>query len=120
MLTIELQQIKLHAFHGLYPGEERLGSPYEVNLKVTCPEPADGAYHELSDTVNYAGLYEILKSRMLVPTPLLETVADAVLNDIKKQYPRIQQAEISIYKLQPPIVHFEGRVGITLNRSFHD
>ena len=54
MLTIELQQIKLHAFHGLYPGEERLGSPYEVSLKAQCMEPANGAYQELSDTVNYA------------------------------------------------------------------
>lgn len=119
MLTIELQQIKLHAFHGLYPGEERLGSPYEVSLKAQCMEPANGTYQELSDTINYAALYEIIRKRMAVPTPLLETVADEIIRDINRLFPRINQIEISIFKLQPPIAQFEGRVGVTINRSFH-
>ena len=120
MLTIELQQIKLHAFHGLYPGEERLGSPYEVNLKAQCMEPANGTYLELSDTINYAVLYEIIRKRMAVPTPLLETVANDIIGEIIAQFPRIRTIEISIFKLQPPIAQFEGRVGVTINRSFHE
>lgn len=38
MVTIELQKIILHAYHGIYEGEAKVGSDYEVNLSVSYDE----------------------------------------------------------------------------------
>lgn len=120
MLTIELRQVKLHAYHGMYEGESKIGSPYELDLKVSYDEPAQAVFEQISDTVNYAELFTIVKHHMAIPTALLEAVAENIVIHIKKQYPIVKMIEVSIYKLQPPIVNFEGRVGITLNRTFHE
>lgn len=120
MLTIELRQVKLHAYHGMYEGESKIGSLYELDLKVSYDEPAHAVFEEISDTVNYADLYTIVKNQMAIPTALLEAVAEKIVIHIKEKYPMVKSIEVSIYKLQPPIVNFEGRVGITLNRTFHE
>lgn len=120
MLTIELRQIKLHAYHGMYEGESTIGSPYEIDLKASYEESDRSEFLDIKDTVNYADLYTILKDCMSIPTLLLEAVAERIIQTIKQKYPIVKTIEVSIYKLQPPIVNFEGRVGITLNRTFHE
>lgn len=119
MVSVELQNIRMHAYHGIYDGEERIGSDYEVALKVRYEEGKKD-FSDLQHTVNYAELFSIVKQRMQVPTPLLERVADGIIRRIKHQYHHILEIELSIYKLQPPIEGFQGRVGITMHKQFDD
>ncbi len=34
MLTIEMTEMRFHAFHGVYDFEKRDGAPFEVNLSI--------------------------------------------------------------------------------------
>ncbi|WEK33991.1 MAG: dihydroneopterin aldolase [Candidatus Pseudobacter hemicellulosilyticus] len=117
MVTIELLQLRFHAYHGIYEGEDRTGSPYEVNIKVDYEE-ADTQFSDLKNTINYVEIFEIVKQRMIIPTPLLEKVAEGIVRRIKHQYPFTTGVTLSIYKLEPPIEGFQGKIGITLQKRF--
>jgi dihydroneopterin aldolase len=120
MVTVELKDIRLHAFHGFYEGEQVEGSPYLINLEVQYAESEGAEYENINETIDYATLFSIVRQRMLVPTPLLEKVAASIIRKIKNAYPVARAISISIYKLKPPIPHFEGNVGITLCKTFDD
>jgi dihydroneopterin aldolase len=117
MVSIELHNIRLHAYHGLYDGEEKTGSPYEVSLKVTYDE-GDVKFDHLKHTINYVEVFEIVKQRMKVPTPLLEKLAEDIIRTLKLQYPFATEVVISIYKLEPPIENIQGKLGVTMHKRF--
>ena len=58
--------------------------------------------------------------RMAVDTPLLEKLCNEVLGDIRLRFPKVIEAEITIYKLQAAINNLEGKVGVTLHKKFDD
>ncbi len=117
MIIVELQNIIMHAYHGIYEGEAKIGSDYEVNLKVSYNE-GKSDFSSINSTINYAEIFEIVQQRMKVPTPLLEKVAEGIIRKIKHQYSFAKEIVISIYKLQPPIEIFQGKVGITMHKTF--
>jgi dihydroneopterin aldolase len=101
MLTIGLEQVHFHAFHGLYPEESIIGNEFIVDVYVTIP----GTQHidSISETVNYQGLYNIVKDVMAIPQRLLEQVVYDMNNAIKEKYPEIQKSVISLRKMNPPM-----------------
>ncbi len=38
MISIELIDVQLHGFHGIYEGEGKIGNPYIINLEVKYNE----------------------------------------------------------------------------------
>ena len=80
MFTIHLHKLLFHSFHGVFNEEKILGNEFEVNvdLEVDGGEPI----RNLSQTVNYVGVYSCIKERMQLPTPLLETVAQDLIQAI--------------------------------------
>lgn len=117
MVVIELQQVRMHAFHGVYEGEKKTGSEYEINVKVWYDE-GDTNFDDLKSTVNYVNILDIVKQRMLVPTGLLEKVADGIIRTIRQQYPFTQEIMVSIYKLEAPVENFQGKLGVTIHKQF--
>lgn len=118
MITIELQDVRVHAFHGIYEGERTTGNPYIVNLQVKYEETA-GALGNITGTINYVELYQLVKNTMMEPRDLLEQVCDAIINQVSERFPFVKEVEISVYKLQAPIEGFQGKVGVRMNRSFN-
>ena len=117
MITIHLSRLQFHALHGVYPAEALTGNDFEVDVDVKYEESG----MELTDIdamINYEQLFSIVYNRMQIPTPLLETVANVVVEDIKAMYPYILSVKISIMKLNAPISHLRGRVGVSLEKQF--
>lgn len=117
MLCIELKNILLHAYHGIYAGEPKMGGDFEVNLQVFFNEEGHD-FVRLNQTINYVLLFDMVKKRMEEPTHLLEKLCDNIIHDIKQKFPFILEANLSIYKLQAPIENFHGKVGVTLFKKF--
>ncbi len=117
MLSVELYDLNFYAYHGLYGGESVVGSNYQVNLKVEYDEKSN-KFEDIETLISYEHLYEIVKKRMEIPSPLLEEVAATIIRKIKHRYTAARQVSISIYKLQPPIEGFQGKAGITLQKKF--
>ncbi len=119
MVSIELLNLKMHAFHGIYEGERKTGSEYEINIKVNFDEGGI-QFYDLRDTIDYGKIFTMVKQCMQIPTPLLEKVADTIIRAIKQQYPEITEVILSIYKLQAPVENFDGKIGVTLHKRFND
>ncbi len=119
MLTVHLTDLRFYAHHGIYDGEFELGSEFEVNLQVMYEEKKI-KFDSLKNILNYVELYHIVKKRMTMPTPLIEEVAESIIRKIRHEYSFVKEVSISIFKLQPPIEGFQGKVGITLQKKFED
>ncbi|MFT3933393.1 MAG: dihydroneopterin aldolase [Chitinophagaceae bacterium] len=119
MLTVHLQDLRFFAHHGIYEGEPVVGTEFEVNLHVKYEEKKI-KFDSLKNVLNYEELYQIVKKRMAVPTPLLEELAESILRKIRHEYSFVKEASISIFKLHAPIENFHGKVGVTLLKKFDD
>lgn len=116
MFTINLHNLIFHAFHGVYAKEKVLGNTFEVNVSIEFdpPEPITSLEH----TINYAAVYEIIKQRMLIPTPLLETLAQELTQNIYKLDNRIKTISVLVEKKNPPITNMEGSVSVHYKKTY--
>lgn len=117
MISIELKDVRIHASHGLYPGESLTGNNYEINLSVKFDDTAV-AFTSIENTIDYAELYDIIRQRMQHTTALLEKLCSDIVQQIKATYPAVSEVTLTVYKIQAPIENFEGKVGVTLHRNF--
>lgn len=99
---IFLKNVRFHAYHGVLEQEQAVGNDYVVNLTVsydfTCAMRTD----ELSGTINYAELYELVKEEMMKPSKLLEHVVGRIGDRIFSEYPSVTEIQLAINKLNPP------------------
>jgi 7,8-dihydroneopterin aldolase/epimerase/oxygenase len=119
MVTIELQQLIFYEHHGIYEEERKVMNSFEVNLSVSYID-SDFVFEKISDTISYVNLFKIVQEKMKEPVFLLEKICQGIILNIKHQYPAVSEVKISIFKLQAPIEHFAGRVGVSMHRSFKE
>lgn len=117
LITISLSNLRFFAYHGLYAEERKTGNEFEVSLNVLY-SPSSETITNISDTVNYSQLYELLKMEMKEPRHLLETFAMEVTEKIHASFLQIKKVEISITKLHPPIAKFTGSVGVKYSKEY--
>jgi len=117
MVTVQLHNLIFSGRHGVFKEELATGNTFEVDLDVTYDEETH-PFGGLDSIVNYVNLFGIVKDRMHQPSPLLEKIADEIINKIREQYPFIRKVTLSIYKLQAPIGNFQGKAGMTLHKEF--
>ncbi len=119
MLTIELEEMKFYAYHGVLEQEQRVGNTFVVDLKLITNIRYDFAEDLLEETINYAEVYSLVEAIMRVPSQLLETVAYRIAKLLLKTFDKINSLEIKIKKLNPPF-HCELKsvtVSLTLGRN---
>ncbi len=114
MLSIHLHNIILFAHHGLYEEEKVLGNEFELNITIKH-SPQQLPVKHISDTVDYVAVYELVKKRMAVATPLLETVVTDIAQKILAQFSLAEEVFVSIRKMHPPIPQIQGSVGVSFS-----
>jgi dihydroneopterin aldolase len=119
MITIELQDLVFYEHHGIYEEERRVMNSFEVNLSVSYMDTIP-VFEKIADTISYVNLFRIVQEKMKEPVFLLEKICQGIILNIKHQYPAVSEVRISIFKLQAPIEHFAGKVGVTMQRTFKE
>ena len=117
MITIHLYNLKFYSYHGVHEEEKLLGNEYEVNADVQFHEEHTDI-NSLSQTINYVDIFEIIKKRMHIPSPLLESVVMDIGNTIHETYDSVRSIKVSLKKINPPIETIEGSVGVTWHKEF--
>jgi dihydroneopterin aldolase len=100
---IQVNNIKLHAFHGCLDEEAKIGSAYRVDVEVKANLRKSAKTDDLRDTVDYVHLNHIVKEEMATRAKLLEEVAQRILNRIFKELRKVKKAKVSVSKINPPI-----------------
>ena len=116
-MTILLNDLRFFSFHGLYPEEKITGNEFRVDAEVSY-KPDKGTITGISDTINYASIYELVKKQMDIPTGLMETLAMDIANSIHHHFKQITAISIQVRKMHPPMASFEGNAGVRYQRSF--
>ena len=106
--TIELRQLKFHAYHGCLPEERITGADYEVNLTCKVDLRKASGSDDLDHTVDYSLLYNIVKDAMSTPVNLLEKVAATILKNIRRYAPQVKGASVTVCKFNPPFEYSEN------------
>ena len=116
-ITVQLNKLRFFAYHGLYDEELKTGNEFEVSLKITFLTDK-GIITHLHDTVNYVQVYNLVKELMQHREQLLETIAMKIAIRINEEFPAVNCVEVTIVKLQPPIINFSGNVAVTYRKEF--
>lgn len=103
MGKIQVNNIKLYAYHGCLDEEAKIGSEYRVDLTIKADLKKSAKTDELSDTVDYVHLNYIVKEEMAIRSKLLEEVAQRILNRIFNEIPMVKKAKVAVAKINPPI-----------------
>lgn len=117
LMEVALKDLPFFGYHGLYDEEKKTGNEFRVNLSVFYT-PLSGTITHISDTINYAALYALLKKEMQQPRQLLETLAMEISEAIHLSYPLIKRIEISISKMQVPVIGFRGYAAVSYQKEY--
>ena len=100
MDTMKLERIQLYGRHGVFAEENHLGQRFYVSLELKLDLREAGRTDRLEHTVNYADVYQLVKS-----------VVD------QETYDKIREVTVRVVKPHPPFdIVFDG-VTIELTRQ---
>jgi len=112
MLSVHLHRVIFYAQHGLHAEEKITGNSFEVDLEVKYLPPAETQV-DPRHFIDYTALFQLVKKRMEEPTGLLEQLVIRISTDIFGQFPEAAEVNISVKKQHPPLLNFEGSVGVS-------
>lgn len=101
--TIFVNDIQLHAYHGVMPQEQLTGNDYLVSVSAQYPIDKAITTDEVQHTLNYAMVYDIVKEEMGISSKLVEHVAGRIAQHLMKQFADISAVRVRVTKLNPPM-----------------
>lgn len=101
--TIFVNDIQLHAYHGVMPQELLTGNDYLVSVSAQYPIDKAITTDDVQHTLNYAMVYDIVKEEMGISSKLVEHVAGRIAQHLMKQFADISAVQVRITKLNPPM-----------------
>lgn len=102
------------AFHGYYAEEQKIGGEYKIDCELRVNIEAALTSDALEDTVDYEKIYAICRNEMQKPQKLIESVAYSLAAAIKNHDSKIEAIELTIHKLNPPIVGHMEKASCTI------
>ena len=103
MSEITLENMEFHAYHGCLEHENTLGNTFLVTLSMQFDTTAAEKTNQLSDTLNYKLVYDVVKAEMEIRSQLIEHVSRRIADAVFTQFPLIQSLKLKLTKMQPPL-----------------
>ncbi|MBK9175330.1 MAG: dihydroneopterin aldolase [Flavobacteriales bacterium] len=103
MGLIEVKGIRVFAFHGCLPEEERIGGQYRVDVCVNGDFLAAEDSDRLNDTIDYGRVTDLVREQMAVRSKLIEHVAGRILSSLKAEWPGRGTWTVCVVKERPPV-----------------
>lgn len=112
-----LEGLEFHAYHGVYPQERSSGNKFEVDVSVETEIDSSAFEDDLTGTINYERLYDVVKEEMAKPSKLLERVGHNIAGKILSSFPQAISVHISISKFNPPIGGVCKKASVSIQRK---
>lgn len=117
---IYIRHLRLYAYHGVMPQERKVGGWFVVSLCVRYDITKAMATDDVADTLDYAGLCQLIQQEMAVPSQLLEHVAGRIAKAVFTRFPDVEGLELEITKENPPMGANCQGAGVRLHLSSAD
>jgi dihydroneopterin aldolase len=112
---ITLNGLRFYAYHGVLPQERNVGGDYILSLRLGYDISRAMQSDDVSDTLNYAEVYQLVKREMAVPSKLLEHVAGRIVSAIKENFPAVTSIDLTLNKVNPPMGADSMGAGVELH-----
>jgi dihydroneopterin aldolase len=113
-----MHRMEYYGYHGVFEEERKLGQRYYIDLELELDLSQAGLNDDLSQTVNYAEVHELVKN--IVETKsfkLIEALGECIASHVLDTYTIINAVTVKVTKPHPPFdIHFQG-VTVELRRS---
>ena len=103
MGKIILKNIRTFSYHGCLVEESKIGSNYRVDLEIETDLSKSEISDDLSDTVDYVLLNQIVVDEMAIRSNLLEHVARRIIDSALAKIHSLEYIKVAVSKLNPPI-----------------
>ena len=100
---IAVEGIKVYAYHGCLDEEARIGGNYIVDVYMETDFTRAAHTDDLSQTIDYCAVYEIVKKEMSIRAKLIENVADRIHRNITRSFTAVKKTRVKLTKLNPPM-----------------
>lgn len=101
--TIEVNGIKIYAFHGCLPEEEKIGGQYLVDVMLNTNFGEAAHTDDLEKTIDYCVVNKIVEEEMAIRSKLIEHVGQRIVNRLKSEINTIKLVRLKLTKICPPI-----------------
>jgi 7,8-dihydroneopterin aldolase/epimerase/oxygenase len=117
-MRVFVRGLEFTGLHGVYEEERREGRRFQVDLEAVVSEEGSSTSDELSETLDYRRLAEIVTEVAHGPSRfLVEKLAGEILERTLGGYPEVEEATVEIRKHAPDVVGEPKWVGVRLTRG---
>ncbi|WP_068621770.1 dihydroneopterin aldolase [Paenibacillus tuaregi] len=118
MDKMTLTRMEYYGYHGVFEEERKLGQRFYIDLELKLDLHEAGVNDDLTRTVNYAEVHELVKKIVEGRSfKLIEALAECIASEILDTYTVIDELTVKVTKPHPPFdIHFQG-VTVELLRS---
>jgi dihydroneopterin aldolase len=114
---IELRGLRVTAVVGVLAEEQARPQPLELDVDLLVDLSEAGAEDELSATVDYSAVCDLVVEVLAGGRPrLLERLAAEVAEEILRLDGRVEAVEVAVRKLRPPVPHALATSGVRILR----
>lgn len=101
--SIEVNGIKVYAFHGCLEEEGKIGGNYLVDVMLNTNFSIAAKTDDITQTIDYVDINKIVCEEMAIRSKLIEHVGQRIINRIKQEIKNIDFLKIKVTKICPPI-----------------
>jgi len=112
MGLITVEGIRVFAYHGHLPEEEKLGGHFIVSVWVEADTSAVEKTDDLNDTVDYVKVIAIVKEQMVIRADMIEVPAKRIVDAILPLH-KVKKVKVEVEKIQPPIDAAFDKISVT-------
>ena len=100
---INIEGIRLYAYHGCLDEESRIGQEYRVDVYFDFDFEKAANSDNLEETIDYCVVYEIVKAQMQIRSKLIEHVAKRIKDELIKTFSQAEKIRVKVTKFNPPM-----------------
>jgi dihydroneopterin aldolase len=99
MAKIHLNDMRFYAYHGCFEEERTVGTHFSVDCVLYIAKcKAAAKQDDLTKTVNYQDVYNLIAQEMKQPSSILENVAYRIIKKLHAQYPKVARVSVLVSK----------------------
>jgi 7,8-dihydroneopterin aldolase/epimerase/oxygenase len=117
MGLISLHGMEFFAYHGCHEEEQKTGNKFIVDVVFFSNTGKAEESDDLTKTVDYQKVYDVIKTEMETPSKLLEHVTRRIMDALTKNFPSVGQMKITVSKMNPPLGGKVDKVQFSLQRK---
>ena len=117
---INVEGIKLYAYHGCLDAEAKIGGHYVVDVYMRTDFSAAAREDDLSKTIDYCEVYQIVKLEMAIRSKLIEQVATRIMKNLQSSLKDLKACRVKITKICPPMNGDVEKVSVEIKHGSFD